>query len=148
MKKRWSTYLHWPWAQAVPAANRTEELTIAATRVVAQRLWRYNIPESERERFGKMRNLQETLAAIRYRQRIGKAVEATLLSLARSDDALDLALSIIEARGSSERVLAQQMVQLRQDHRTQVRSLIVNAQYRWPVIVDLNQTYLRFLDGL
>jgi hypothetical protein len=143
MKNQWRTLLHWPWAHTQASINRTEALTIAATKVVARKLWNYSIPRLEMERLGRMRNLQETLAALRYRRRMGEAASNLLIELSSSDETVDNMLTRLSSADRTQQQFARKIQQLRLQHRQYLRDTFSDHTIRWRLLVELNRAYVR-----
>jgi hypothetical protein len=134
MKTEWRRFLHWPLGRTQVSLHRTEALTIAATKVVARRLWNYSVPKREHERLGKMRNLQETVAALKYRRRLGEASATALSSLSATDDAVEELLTR----------LIKKVLLLRLDHRTHVEATFSDDLVRWRLLSRLNEVYVKY----
>jgi hypothetical protein len=144
MKTEWRRFLHWPLGRTQVSLHRTEALTIAATKVVARRLWNYSVPKREHERLGKMRNLQETVAALKYRRRLGEASATALSSLSATDDAVEELLTRLITAGRGEAQFAKKVLLLRLDHRTHVEATFSDDLVRWRLLSRLNEVYVKY----
>jgi hypothetical protein len=141
MRKPFGGFLEWLGGRRTKSLGRVERVTLEATNLVALRLWNYRIPASEREHLARMRNLLETLAALRFRRRLGERSAETLLQLSRTDDEVDRVLALIQSHSLDGSQFVHRFRRLRQSHRKSIDVPGHDPEHSWQSCNELNQLY-------